>query len=50
MAQIGVPQDDVIEFELALKVDKFLLMVHVTAAEVAQAREVLSNVEAGQAT
>lgn len=44
LTQIGVPDDDVIKFETALKVDKYVLMVHGDAAELRQAREVLSNV------
>jgi hypothetical protein len=43
LTQIGVPDDEVIKFETALKVDKYVLMVHGDEAEVRQAREVLSN-------
>jgi uncharacterized membrane protein len=40
---IGIPKDSVLEYELALKTDKFLLLVHGTAAEVETAREVLER-------
>jgi hypothetical protein len=43
MMQIGVPKDQAIKYETALKVDKFVLLIHGTAAEVAQARSVLSR-------
>jgi len=35
---IGIPKDSVVQYELALKTDKFLLMVHGTQAEVEKAR------------
>jgi hypothetical protein len=42
-AEIGVEvkDDQVIKYETALKVDKYVLMVHGNAEEVAQARSVL---------
>ncbi len=40
---IGLPKDSVIEYEIALKTDQFLLMVHGTAAEAAKANEVLTG-------
>jgi len=43
MMQIGVPKDQAIKYETALKVDKFVLLIHGTAAEVDQARAVLSR-------
>jgi uncharacterized membrane protein len=42
---IGIPKDSVLEYELALKTDKFLLLVHGTAAEVETAREVLERTD-----
>ena len=41
LASIGIPKDSVIEYETALKTDKFLLVVHGTTDEVAKARGVL---------
>jgi hypothetical protein len=40
---IGIPKDSVLKYELALKTDKFLLMVHSTASEVEKARSVIAN-------
>jgi hypothetical protein len=40
---IGIPKDSVVQYELALKTDKFLLMVHGTASEVEKARSVIAN-------
>jgi hypothetical protein len=40
---MGIPKDSVLQYELALKTDKFLLMVHGTAAEVARAKEIIGN-------
>jgi uncharacterized membrane protein len=42
---MGIPKDSVLEYELALKTDKFLLLVHGTAAEVETAREVLERTD-----
>jgi hypothetical protein len=38
---IGLPKDSVLEYEVALKTDRFLLMVHGTPAEAARASEIL---------
>jgi uncharacterized membrane protein len=40
---IGVPKNSVLQYELAVKNDKFLLIVHGSALEVAKAREVLGT-------
>jgi hypothetical protein len=40
---IGIPKDSVLQYEIALKTDKFLLMVHGTAGEVETARSILGN-------
>jgi hypothetical protein len=40
---IGVPKDSVLEYEVALKTDQFLLMVHGTGDEAARAREILKS-------
>jgi len=39
----GIPKDSVVEYELALKTDKFLLLVNGTAAEVEKARGVIQG-------
>jgi hypothetical protein len=38
---IGIPKDSVVQYEEALKADKFLLLAHGTVNEVAQARDIL---------
>jgi hypothetical protein len=40
---IGIPKDSVVQYEMAIKTDKFLLMVHGTAGEVETARSILGN-------
>jgi hypothetical protein len=40
---IGIPKDSVVQYELALKTDKFLLMVHGSASEVEKARGIIAN-------
>ena len=41
LTQIGVPKDQVIKYEAALKVDKYLLVVHGSAGDQEKARGVL---------
>ena len=43
LTEIGVPKDQVIKYEAALKVDKYLLVVHGNAADQARARTVLAD-------
>ena len=40
---IGIPKDSIIEYETALRADKFLLIVHGTRDEVERARDILQN-------
>ncbi len=40
---IGIPKDSVLRYELALKANKFLLVAHGTAGEVARARDILAT-------
>ena len=40
---MGIPKDSVVQYELAIKTDKFLLMVHGTAVEVERARGIIEN-------
>jgi hypothetical protein len=40
---IGIPQDSIVEYETALKSDKFLVMAHGTADEVATAKRILAT-------
>jgi hypothetical protein len=40
---IGLPKDSVLQYDVALKTDRFLLMVHGAADEAARARDVLKS-------
>ncbi len=40
---MGIPKDSIVQYELALKTDKFLLLVHGAVSEVAKAREILAG-------
>jgi len=46
LAQIGVPRDQVVKYDTALKADKYVLMVHGNEQEVGRARSLLVDVEA----
>ena len=41
---MGIPKDSIVEYEVALKTDKFLLMVHGSAAAVDKVRGVLEGI------
>lgn len=43
LSRVGVPNDEIIKYETALKADKYLLMVHGTTAEIAEAQTVLGH-------
>jgi hypothetical protein len=40
---IGIPKDSVVKYELALKSDKFLVLAHGTADEVARAKDFMQT-------
>lgn len=40
---MGIPKNSVVQYEMALKTDKFLLMVHGTAPEVEKAKDILES-------
>jgi len=40
---IGIPKDSVVKYEAALKSDKFLVLAHGTADEVAKAKDILQT-------
>jgi hypothetical protein len=46
LVQIGVPKDQVIKYETALKVDKYVLIVHGNAQDLATAATVLADTKA----
>ncbi len=43
LASIGIPKDSIVEYELALKTDKFVLIVHGTQDAVVKAKEILEG-------
>jgi len=40
---MGIPKNSVVEYELALKTDKFLLMVHGASTDIEKARSILES-------
>ena len=40
---IGIPKDSIVEYESAVKADKFLLLAHGTAEEAEKAREIMGT-------
>jgi uncharacterized membrane protein len=47
---VGIPKDSVLKYEVALKTDKFLLLMHGTPADVEKAREVIARTQAESVT
>ena len=47
---MGIPKDSIVRYELALKTDKFLLIAHGTATEVARTKAILDISRADQVT
>ena len=45
---VGIPKDSVVKYETAIKSDKFLVIAHGTADEVAKARSILETAGAAQ--
>ena len=43
LVSIGIPKDSVVQYELALKTDKYLLVIQDTAAEVSKAKEIIAG-------
>jgi uncharacterized membrane protein len=41
LASIGIPKDSILQYELALKTDKFLLIVHGSPDEVDKAKDII---------
>ena len=40
---LGIPKDSILQYETALKTDKFVLVVHGSAAESSHAKQILAN-------
>lgn len=45
LVSIGIPKDSVLKYEVALKTDKFMLVVHGTSDEVAKAKDIIAGTE-----
>jgi len=45
LVSIGIPKDSVLKYEVALKTDKFLLVVHGTAGDVNKAKDIIAGTE-----
>lgn len=45
---IGIPKDSIVEYETALKSDKFLVVAHGTSDEVAKAKSILGTTGAAK--
>jgi hypothetical protein len=45
LVSIGIPKDSVLQYEVALKTDKFLLVVHGTPETVDKAKEIIAGTE-----
>jgi uncharacterized membrane protein len=45
LVSIGIPKDSVLKYEVALKTDKFLLVVHGTPEYVAKAKDIIAGTE-----
>ena len=42
---LGIPKDSIVQYETAIKANKFLIVAHGTAAEVAEAKEILATTQ-----
>ena len=45
LVSIGIPKDSVLKYDVALKTDKYLLVVHGTAEAVDKAKEIIAGTE-----
>jgi uncharacterized membrane protein len=45
LVSIGIPKDSVLKYEVALKSDQYVLLVHGTPEAVAEAREIISGTD-----
>lgn len=48
LAQIGVPKNDIVKYETAVKADGFVLLVHGSADDIARARAILASLDGQQ--
>lgn len=47
---MGIPKDSVVQYEMALKTDKFLLMVHGTTTQVEKAKDIIEHTRPANVT
>src|SRR5579864_246494 len=47
---IGIPKDSILKYETALKSNKFLLLVHGTAADVSRAKDIIATAHPAELT
>jgi uncharacterized membrane protein len=45
LASIGIPKDSILKYDVALKTDKFVLIVHGTPDEVTKAKDIIAGTE-----
>ena len=45
LVSMGIPKDSVLQYELAVKSDKFVLIVNGTASEIAKAKEIVNTTQ-----
>jgi hypothetical protein len=44
---LGIPKDSILQYETALKTDKFLLLAHGSQEEIAKAKDILDRTSPG---
>ena len=50
LVSIGIPKDSVLKYEVALKTDKYMLVVHGTPSAIANAQDILARTEHSSCT
>lgn len=45
LVSIGIPKDSVLKYDVALKTDKYLIVVHGTPADVSKAKDIIGGTE-----
>lgn len=49
LVQLGIPKDQVVKYEAAVKADKFVLIVHGSADDIERAKSILLSINSGGA-
>ena len=49
LSKIGLPKDEAIKYETALKMDKYILLVHGSNEEMVHARSIVAGIQAAEA-